>query len=454
LLPLFAIVALSVVGVSAAHVWLTSRLLRAAVDEQMTSVATTLNESTFPLEMNVLRQVRGLSGAELVLRDAEGQVLAASDEAFERASVVAANKAPVLAVGAVRLESQAAVKGETYFHGVTKLDRRGDKLLELYYPERTFREARWQAVYPSLVVGGVALVLAIALAGVVAARVTEPVQLLKKQTERIASGDFAPVQPPPRDDELRDLALAVNRMAGMLQHNAEELRRHERSAALNQVGAGIAHQLRNAATGCRMALDLYQRQQRGVDPEENLLVATRQLELMESYLQRFLTLGRTTKVDLAPLDVNEVIASAVTLVRPLAEHRHATVETPPNGAPHIIFADRKSLEQVFVNLLTNAVEACAVPEVSSPRVAIAVHPAGEALCITIADNGPGFAPRIAGRLGEPFVTTKPEGTGLGLAVAREILAASGASLAWRREGAWTKFEVTFDFKEIQNPIVH
>src|SRR5688500_1785950 len=78
LLPLLAIVALCVGGVSGAHVWLTTRLLQHAVDEQMRSVAKTLNASTFPLETNVLRQVRGLSGAELVVVDPEtGAALAA-----------------------------------------------------------------------------------------------------------------------------------------------------------------------------------------------------------------------------------------------------------------------------------------------------------------------------------------------------------------------------------------
>jgi signal transduction histidine kinase len=292
-------------------------------------------------------------------------------------------------------------------------------------------------------VGGVALVLAVAFAGVVAARVTEPVQLLKRQTERIANGDFALVRPPQRDDELRDLALAVNRMAELLQRNAVELRQHERAATLHQIGAGIAHQLRNAATGCRMALDLFRRQEQSLEHDENLIVATRQLELMESYLQRFLTLGRTSQLERAPTDLADVLRSAVELVRPLAEHRHATVDVHIKNDAPAIDADRKSLEQVFVNLLTNAVEACAVPDVSHPEVTVTLARHNGAWQVAILDNGPGFAPRVMGRLGDPFVTTKPEGTGLGLAVAREILAAHSATLSWSRRDGQTVFAVEF-----------
>src|SRR5690606_12622768 len=107
--------------------------------------------------------------------------------------------------------------------------------------------------------------------------------------------------------------------------NAAELRQHERTQTLHQIGAGIAHQLRNAATGCRIALDLFRRQQ-GAKADENLSVAARQLELMESYLQRFLILGRTAQRELVPVDLRDVATSALGLVRPLAEHLRVTID--------------------------------------------------------------------------------------------------------------------------------
>jgi nitrogen-specific signal transduction histidine kinase len=66
---------------------------------------------------------------------------------------------------------------------------------------------------------------------------------------------------------------------------------------------------------------------------------------------------------------------------------------------------------------------------------------GESMRITIADNGPGVVERVRERIGEPFVTTKPEGTGLGIAVAKEIIAQHGGTLSWQRVAGWTRFEI-------------
>lgn len=441
---MLAIVALCVVGVSAAHVWLTARLLRTTVDQQMRSVATTLDASTYPLEANVLRQVRGLSGAELVIIDpSTGEALAASNDEF-RAAAASSQLPTVQAPRELDLRSLTSVDGTPYFVAAARLDRRAmggaQRQLVLFYPERTFRDARWQAIFPSLVVGGVALAFAVALSTIVAARVTEPVQRLKQQTERIASGDFTPADPPQRDDELRDLALAVNRMATLMSQSAQELRQHERARTLHQIGAGIAHQLRNAATGCRMALDLFRRQEDRWRNDENLTVAARQLELMEAYLQRFLVLGRTTQQERAIVDLGAIIASAVELVRPMANHLRVAVEAAPLPRA-MIEADRTSLEQAIVNLLTNGIEACASPGTSQPRVEVNLSTHDGQHRLRVVDNGPGLANAVTSRLGEPFVTSKPEGTGLGLAVAREIVVQHGGQLTWQREGARTVFEI-------------
>ena len=116
-----------------------------------------------------------------------------------------------------------------------------------------------QAVWPPLAIGGGAILLVAAAAYWVAQRVTQPVQQLRTQVQRIAEGDFSPSPVPRRDDEIRDLAAAVNQMAEKLARYEEETRQSERLQTLGTLGGGIAHQIRNAATGCRIALDLHQR---------------------------------------------------------------------------------------------------------------------------------------------------------------------------------------------------
>jgi nitrogen fixation/metabolism regulation signal transduction histidine kinase len=444
--PLLAILILAIACVSATHVWLTARSLKNAVNLRMRDAARTLAEGTFPLEANVLRQASQLSGAELAVSDERQRTLAASNERIVpprlQSAQTTANAQPL---ETLELRDRLSIDGREYLYAVVKLDRRfagqDVRWLHLFYPEVSFREARWQAIYPSLVTGGLALAAAIPLATFVAARVTMPVQKLQSQVARIAQGEYEQMPLPTRDDELRDLSLAVNQMAQMLRANAEELRRHERAATLHQLGAGIAHQLRNAATGCRMALDLFRREEPRLVGNENLAIATRQLELMEHYLQRFLTLGRTAQLTLAPVEIWRLVQNAANLVRPLAEHLHVTLEVEEIPSDLVVEADATSLEQVLVNLLANAIEACADPQVTQREVRVECIIGAAHVQIVVSDHGLGFRANVADQLGEPFVTTKPQGTGLGLAVAKEIIREHDGRLEWERRGEVTRFVV-------------
>ena len=172
----------------------------------------------------------------------------------------------------------------------TRADGDSGSLVVLYSQER-WSAATWQAAYPALVAGAVAVLAVVVVTTLLAQRFVRPIRRLGDQTARIAQGDFTPVGVGKVDDELRDLAVSINRMTERLGQYEREVRRSEQLRTLGQLGAGMAHQLRNAATGGRMAIELHQRQCAAAAGED-LEVALRQLRLMESYLQRFLTLSR------------------------------------------------------------------------------------------------------------------------------------------------------------------
>src|SRR5262249_8543958 len=132
-------------------------------------------------------------------------------------------------------------------------------LVVLYSQER-WSAATWQAAYPALAAGAVAVVAVIVVTTFLARRFVRPIHRLSNQTARIARGDFTPVALGRVDDELHDLALSINRMTERLGQYEREVRRNEQLRTLSQLGAGMAHQLRNAATGSRMAIELHQRQ--------------------------------------------------------------------------------------------------------------------------------------------------------------------------------------------------
>ena len=449
LLPMVGILLLTVGLASALNAWLASEQVRRRIQSQLADVAQTLAASNFPLESGVLRQTRGLTGAEYVLVDSTGQRLAASNAALAPLTV-----RPPADEGRLDQAHRVSSAGAVYFHTTLTIDRRPvggtRQALHVFYPEQAWREARWQAAWPPLAIGGAASVLIAAAALLIAARVTQPIRQLRSQVERIAHGDFSPVPEPTQNDEVRDLAIAVNQMAERLAQYEQETRASERLQTLATLGGGIAHQIRNAATGCRMAIDLHERDCRSLESDnaqEPLTVAVRQLELIETHVRQFLTLGRPPTAERRQTELAAAIEQAIRLVQPMASHCGADIHFQRPPLRVVLMADPQALGQMLVNLLVNAVQAAAQAKVSagladqeSSGVIVKLsRPAADRARIAVGDPGPGPAPAMQDRLFEPFATDKPGGTGLGLVVARQIAEDHGGQIRWQRGDDHTWF---------------
>jgi signal transduction histidine kinase len=451
LLPMVGILLLTVGLASSLAAWLASRRVDRQVEQQLANVSRSLSSSNFPLEENVLRQASGLTGAQFVVSSLAGQPLAASDASLR--GLVRPEHSPF----ADKKKTLVDMAGDRkYLRRVVTLDRRpvggSQQLLHVFYPEEQWREAYWSAIWPPLATGVAAVVLVSLAALIVARHVTRPIIQLQSQVAQIARGDFAPIAAPERDDEVRDLALAVNRMAEQLADYEAKARQQERLSTLGTLGAGIAHQIRNAATGCRLALDLHKRDcSHNNDSDQQLAVAARQLELIESHIQRFLTLGRPNPIKRVPVELTEVVLEAISLVEPTACHLGARIVFAAPDESSLVLAERESLGQMVVNLLTNAIQATAksLAPVGGPAadsresgVIVRVHRSEpDRVSLEIGDPGPGPAPAMRDRLFELFATDKPGGTGLGLVVARRIVEDHGGTIRWTRRDDRTWFIV-------------
>jgi signal transduction histidine kinase len=445
LFPVVAVVAAALAvsaGITAA--WL-HHSVHQHDQQRLARVVAALTAPGFPLNEPVLAKMSGLSEAEFVVLDARRRPIAASlqldDKSFDDLlGALAEQHAPAEAGAAVTLAERH------YLAEAIALTPRGDaggRQLIVLSPADPFWASTRGIVLPPLVVGLAACVLLVTLVSAIARHTARPIEQLAAHAVRIASGDFSQCATQTGCRELDDLAAAMNDMAGRLREYADRVRRHERLRTLGQLSGGIAHQLRNAATGARLALDLYRRD--APEPDcEPLAVADRQLQQIEAYCQRFLGLARGTQPreprSFVPLALDDVVRESCSMVAPLARHAGAKIEFSAPEVPLEMLGDAESLRQVLINLLVNAVEAVRHPDVADKQVAIVLRRLGESLLVRVGDTGPGPS-SLVGDVFEPLVSDKAEGTGLGLALAREVIAAHDGRIHWMREGGWTWFEV-------------
>jgi signal transduction histidine kinase len=442
------------------------------LETQLRSIANTLSEPTFPLNQSVLNQVKGLSGAEYLLIAGDGERTATFDDSgldLPPAETVAANWQ------SLRLGPRVTVGGQRYLCSGFRLLQRPEKTpatLYIFYPEALWRDALWGAIQPSLVLGGFAGLASVLLAVGVSQRLGRRIQQLERRTRLIAAGDFGPMPLPGRNDEIRDLTRSVNEMAQQLTHLQETVKKTERLRLLGQVSGGLAHQLRNGLTGARLALQVHAREHPPGEADGDALeVALRQLTLLEVNLKRFLDLGRSEAPRREPCSLSALIGEAVALLHPQCRHAHTELRWQPPARDLTVLGDAGQLGQLLLNVLGNAVQAAGPggwvevgyrlsafgcrPEQTDPehQATADSHPPntdGRKLIadsrkpiavIEVIDSGPGPPPEVAGRLFEPFVTSKPEGVGLGLAVARQVAESHGGGLSWQRDAGRTCFRI-------------
>jgi len=467
--PMLLVMALALFAVAALAAYLAGRQVRSRVEAQLRSVARTLAEANFPLTDGVLASMRGLSGAEYAVVGADRTQVAASHEGLR--SVTWPNLPPQ-DWRDITLDAERTVDGRTFFHASIHVKpRRSNQrpaTLHILYPRDEYDRAWRRAVTPPLGVGAAALLLTLLAALVIAGRVTRPIAALRRAVRRIAEGHFEPVATRGPKDEIHDLTEDVNRMAAMLADYEARVRDTERLRSLEQLRRSVAHQLRNAVAGCQLALGLHQRrvaaEGRDDASDESLRVAVRQIKRMESYLQRFMTADPPPETRFADWNLGDVVARVLSLLRPPADHLGITLIEDRVPPPLTVHGVAEELEQVVTNLIMNALDAVAInprpavagkaadirpespveeyPSPSRPRVTIALRGENGQAILEVRDTGPGPPADIASTMFDPLVTGKPDGGGLGLYLAKQIVQRHHGDLTWRRESGETVFTVS------------
>jgi signal transduction histidine kinase len=439
LIPFAALVALAVVGLTVLNAYLGAHRVTLETENQLRQVARTLLDARFPLSDRVLQQMHGLTGAHFVITEDDGSVRAASIAA---ARLQLSSASPQDHWQDLTLTAAPLTGDEQLFAMALKLNRpdppAGPTVLHILYPVRSFRDARWAAVYPSLAFGIAVLAVAIALSAWIAQRLSQPIRKVCTHVGRLAEGDFTQLDAPAQPDELLELVASINRLSAELLNMRDAIGRRERLALLGQLSAGMVHHLRNDVTGTRMALQLHDRSCKSGD-QEGLEVALRQLTLTEEHLKGFLAVGQPLHVQKRSCDLGELLQEIARLIGPTLMHRRIRFALNLPEDRCLLPLDVPQFRQAVIALLLNAMDA--VGQGGAIELVLEQNSAGNAsLCVC--DSGPGPSREVAERMFEPFFTSKPEGVGLGLTAARNIAVAHGGSLAYSRHENRTVFRLT------------
>jgi signal transduction histidine kinase len=236
-------------------------------------------------------------------------------------------------------------------------------------------------------------------------------------------------------------------MCNQLRQMSQTIRRSERTHLLAQLAAGLAHQLRNALAGARMSLQLHLKRCEAGRSDQSVSVALRQISLIEEQVQGLLTLGKTEQRPQRVTDLVRLLHDIKLMLEPTCEHGQVRLQV--SSGPTKVFAvvDEPSLRAAVLNLALNAIEAARPGGLVDLEI---LEPDGERV-VQVSDTGAGPPPDLKETLFEPFVTGKPEGVGLGLALASQVARAHHGSLSWLREEGWTRFRLNLPVPASQGP---
>jgi two-component system C4-dicarboxylate transport sensor histidine kinase DctB len=216
-----------------------------------------------------------------------------------------------------------------------------------------------------------------------------------------------------------------------LRATLEDLVHTAKMAVLGQMSAGITHELNQPLAALRtLSGNTIVFLQRGLlnDAESNLRMIAHLTDHMGKITSQLKKFARKTAPQLRPTPVSTVISDALFLLSQSMKTQEIHIEQRCDGAEPVASCDANRLEQVLLNLLTNAVDA--VAHVTEPNILIKAKQAEGWVCIEVHDNGPGISDQVAPRLFEPFFSTKEQGMGLGLglAISADIVRHLGGTL--------------------------
>lgn len=284
----------------------------------------------------------------------------------------------------------------------------------------------------------VALMLLVAAATtlafrMVSRRIFRSLDDFREAVEQIARGDFAPWLPPPGDDEVGWLSMALGRMAERLGGMMRSIEQGSRLAMVGEMAAHMAHEVRTPLSSIKMNLQMLRRSADAgqVPPTVRASIDTSLSEIarLETAVTRILQLGGPERTWRELCSLHELISEAADVVESGFAKSGIAVRLDLDAESDRISADRSSVKGVFLNLLVNARDAMQGRGEISIETQLFLDESGmQMTAVAVSDSGPGVPFALRDEIFHPFFTTKKDGYGIGLPASLKALREHGGDL--------------------------
>ena len=447
--PIVACAIIAAAAVAIGSYILGLRSSTAELESRLAAIQQTIAGAAFPLNERVLKSLAGLTRTELVTLDADGEILQSTIDfqlperrpisrslALIEATTTGNRQYIVLTHDADRLRA--------YRVAMPRGPLRSDEVASvvvIFDAAMLETQGRRAAMLP-LATGLSTIIVLSSVMLALSTRLVRRISALQRRVDAVAEGDFDSSVSDSVGDELGQLGESVDSMARQLSKLWATVNQQQGVKLLHQIAGGMAHQLRNSLTGARMAIELHEKECPASD-DKGIPIAIHQIEQAEDYVRRLLLVASGRQDEDRPATLRTCWQDVQTSLSPIAEHHNIELEwSLDEGVAEHVVSDGPTWVAAVSNLVHNALQAgdnvrAHVSQTESQKVRVLVS-----------DNGPGVSEMVAETLFDPFVSTRPEGLGLGLPVVRRAAEYFDGDLQWYRADNRTVFE--FDFT-CQNP---
>ncbi len=278
-----------------------------------------------------------------------------------------------------------------------------------------------------LVAGAGAVAICGALLVVLTYTVQRPMVELQQKIAELGGGDLSvTVSFAHRNDEIGDLGRNFNQMVQQLRESRIEIERLHRTqmsraehlATLGEMATGLAHEIRNPLAGIAGVIEIIGRDLPSTSPARSVVKDVRQeIARINHIVTDLLQTARPHPPTVRKSDLNTTVEHAVMLGRQQAMAKSVEIALHKDTSLQEVEHDSDQIHQVLLNLLLNALQAID----TNGKIAVTVKSQGATAIVEVADNGRGISPDHLPNIFRPFYTTKGDGTGLGLSLARRIV---------------------------------